>query len=238
MALTLNQVQKALETIATNHRQINSYGSGELYDIVTSGDTNYPLMYTMLENSTIGGKIESLVFTILVMDIVKGGRVNEDEVASDMLEIVKDIIAQLQHPSYDWEFDLQSVTIEPFTERFGDSVTGYSFKVTLLLPFAYDRCVMPYTPTSIPDVGCPVVTIYDSNGNVLTTVSAGGTYTVTGGGGSNATVRNSDSSYSTTVACGGALVLPDELITVNVNGIFNQSATYIPLSTTTINITA
>lgn len=237
--MTLREVEIQLQAIATNHRQINSYGSGELYDIVTSGDTNYPLMYTMLENSTIGGRVESLVFTILIMDIVKGGRVNEDEVASDMLEIVKDIIAQLQHPSYEWEFDSQNVTIEPFTERFTDSVTGYSFKVSLLLPFAYDRCVIPYTPTSIPDSGCPVVTIYDSNGSVLTTVSAGGTYTVSSGGAcADATVRNSDSSYSTTVASGATLVLPNETITVNVNGIFNQTATYIPLDTTTINITA
>jgi hypothetical protein len=142
--MTLKQVETALEAIATNHRQINSYGSGELYDIVTSGDTNYPLMYTMLENSTIGGRVEALTFTILIMDIVKGGRVNENEVASDMLEIVKDVIALLQSPTYDWmEFDDQQVTIEPFTERFTDSVTGYSFRVTLLLPFAYDRCVVP-----------------------------------------------------------------------------------------------
>ena len=209
--MTLNQVQTALEAIATNHRQINSYGSGELYDIVTSGDTAYPLMYTMLENSTIGSRVESLVFTILVMDIVKGGRVNEDEVASDMLEIVKDIIAQLQHPSYTWEFDEQNVTIEPFTERFTDSVTGYSFKVTLLLPFAFDRCVIPYTPTSIPDTGCPVVTIYDSNGAVVTTVSAGGSYTVSSSG------------------CSGTY-------NIYIDGTLNQTGTSTDFSTETFNI--
>ena len=209
--MTLGQVQTALEAIATNHRQINSYGSGELYDIVTSGDTAYPLMYTMLENSTIGSRVESLVFTILVMDIVKGGRVNEDEVASDMLEIVKDIIAQLQHPSYTWEFDEQNVTIEPFTERFTDSVTGYSFKVTLLLPFAFDRCVIPYTPTSIPDTGCPVVTIYDSNGAVVTTVSAGGSYTVSSSG------------------CSGTY-------NIYIDGTLNQTGTSTDFSTETFNI--
>ena len=139
----------AIEQIATNHRQINSYGTGDLYDIVTSGDTSYPLMYTIMENSQIGNKVEALTFTIIIMDIVKGGRVNEDDVASDTLEIVKDIIAQLHHPSYSWDFENDLVTVEPFTERFTDSVTGYSFKVTLLLPFAYDRCAMPYTPTSI-----------------------------------------------------------------------------------------
>jgi len=165
----------------------------------------------MLENSTIGSRVESLVFTILVMDIVKGGRVNEDEVASDMLEIVKDIIAQLQHPSYTWEFDEQNVTIEPFTERFTDSVTGYSFKVTLLLPFAFDRCVIPYTPTSIPDTGCPVVTIYDSNGAVVTTVSAGGSYTVSSSG------------------CSGTY-------NIYIDGTLNQTGTSTDFSTETFNI--
>jgi len=147
--VTLNNVLGALSQIATNHRQINSYGTGELYDIVTSGDINYPLMYTVLENSQIGQRVEALTFTILIMDIVKGGRVNEDDVQSDTLEIVKDIIAQLHHPSYSWSFENDLVTVDPFVERFTDSVTGFSFQVTLLLPFAYDRCAMPYTPTSI-----------------------------------------------------------------------------------------
>jgi hypothetical protein len=168
----------------------------------------------MLENSTIGGRVESLVFTIIIMDIVKGGRVNEYEVASDMLEIVKDVIAQLQHPNYEWEFDSQSVSIEPFTERFTDSVTGYSFKVTLLFPFAFDRCVMPYTPTSIPDIGCPVVTIYDSIGAVVTTVSAGGTYTLSASGGCSGTYN------------------------INVNGVLNQSGSSSDFSIETFNISA
>lgn len=205
-------MEVALEAIATNHRQINSFGSGELYDIVTSGDTSYPLMYAMLENSTIGGRVESLVFNILIMDIVKGGRVNESEVASDMLEVVKDVISQLQHPSYQWEFDAQSVSIEPFTERFTDSVTGYSFRVTLLLPFAVDRCVIPYTPTSIPDSGCPVVTIYNSDGSVATTVSAGGSYTLSASGGSGGTYN------------------------IYVNGVLNQTGSSSDFSTETFNI--
>jgi len=141
--MTLNQIETALESIATNHQQINSYGSGELYDIVTSGDTSYPLMYTNLESSQIGGRVESLTYSILLMDIVKGGRVNEGEVLSDMMEIAKDIIALLQSPSYAWQFDEQNITIEPFTERFTDSVTGVNFKVILLLPFAFDRCIVP-----------------------------------------------------------------------------------------------
>ena len=142
--MTLNQVQEALQTIAVNHKQINSFGEGELYDIVTSGDINYPLMYVNLQDSQIGGRVETLTFNITLMDIVKGGRVNEDHVLSDMLEVAKDVLAQLNNPGYEWEFDIQNVTISPFTERFTDSVAGVNFNISLLLPFAFDRCSMPY----------------------------------------------------------------------------------------------
>ena len=170
-------------------------------------------MYCNLQDSQIGGRVETITYNITLMDIVKGGRVNEDEVLSDMFEIAKDVLAQLNHPSYEWEFDLQNVTLSPFTERFTDSVAGVNFNVSLLIPFAYDRCAMPYTPTSIPDIGCPVVTIYDSNGAVVTTVSAGGSYTVSG-----ASVSGTYNIY--------------------VNGILNQTGTSTDLTNETFNISS
>ena len=150
--MTLNQVQQALEQIATNHKQINSFGEGDIWDIATSGDINYPLMYVSLEDSTIGNRVEALTFSIILMDIVKGGRVNENDALSDMLEVAKDIIAQLNHPSYTWEFANDSINISNFTERFLDSVAGVTMRVTLNLPFSFDRCAMPYTPTTIPTI--------------------------------------------------------------------------------------
>lgn len=148
--MTLNQIEKALEQIATNHKQINTYGSGDIWDIATSGDINYPLMWVSLEDSTIGNRTESLSFDIILMDIVKGGRVNEADALSDMLEVAKDVIAQLNNPSYQWSFANDSVTITNFTERFLDSVAGVTMKVKLDLPFSFDRCAMPYTQTTIP----------------------------------------------------------------------------------------
>lgn len=57
---------------------------------------------------------------------------------------------------------------------------------------------------------CKPVTILDSSGNVLATVPSGDSYTETGSGPcDDATVRNSDSSYSNNVASGGTLILPD-----------------------------
>lgn len=59
-----------------------------------------------------------------------------------------------------------------------------------------------------------------------------------GGGGGSATVKNSDNSYSTTVASGGTLTLPNTTYDIYVNGVLNQTVTLITLKNETLNITA
>lgn len=50
------------------------------------------------------------------------------------------------------------------------------------------------------------------------------------------TVRNSDSTYSTTVACSVTLVLPDETYNIYIDGNLNQTFTHPPLSPVDVNI--
>ena len=208
--MTLNQTIKAFETIATNHKQINTFGFGDVWEISTSGDINYPMMWVSLENSSIGNKVESLKFNLIFMDIVKGGEVNETEVLSDQLEIAKDVIAQLQHPSYEWEFN-GSTSLEDFTERFVDSVSGFTCSVTLNLPFTSNRCSMPYVQTDVPSYVCAVVTIYNANGTVNTTVASGGSYTISSG------------------SAGGTY-------NINLDGVLNQTGTSADFANETFNI--
>jgi len=182
MATTFNQVREQLEAIATNHKQINTFGFGDIWEVNTSGTIDYPLMWVQPENSVIANKVETLNFKFIFMDLVGNGEINENDVLSDQLEIVKDVVAQLQHPSYVWSFTVDNVVIEPFTERFTDSVSGWVMDVSLDIPFAFDRCSMPYTGNTSANSACPVVTIYDTNGTVLATVNAGGSYTESGGG--------------------------------------------------------
>lgn len=189
MSRTLNQIISDFQTIAQSHKQINSFGYGDIWDIATSGDINYPMMWVTLEDSQISGMYETLRFNFLFMDIVKGGRVNELEVLSDQLQIAKDVIIVLKDPNYDWTFTADNVTLHDFTERFVDSVSGWTASIELKLPFTSDRCAVPFDGNISANDRCPVVTIFDSNGNVLTTVSAGGSYTVTSGGGAGGTIN-------------------------------------------------
>jgi hypothetical protein len=214
--MTLNQVVQQLQQIANNHLQVKTWGFGDIWEIASSGDIQYPLNWVTLEGVDVStsAKTETYKFSLLFMDAVKNGEVNETEVLSDQLSIAKDFLAQLKHPSYDWNFQDNVSTLEDFTERFVDSVSGWKMNIAFVLPFTSDRCAMPYVGNVSPSSVCPVVTIYDSNGAILTTVSAGGSYVVTGGGGAAGTYQ------------------------IFVNGVLNQSGSSADLTIETFNITA
>jgi hypothetical protein len=232
---TLNQAIKALSDFATNHLQINSFGSGDLVNFASSGTTNYPAMYAEPRDIPMQKGSFRQVIRVYMLDRLQKGGVDLIEVLSDRQLVCMDLYAWMNHPNFSWKRE-DGVSLTLINERFhNDEVAGYWFDLELKDQIDENRCQIPgYSePSTSPEL---VVTIYNQAGTLLATVQAPGSYTVTAGG--TATVRNSDSSYSTTVNAGDTLVLPDETINVYVNGVLNQTGTYIPLDTTEINITA
>jgi hypothetical protein len=191
--ITLNQIISNLNQIANAHYQINSFGSGSVVEFATSGITNYPAMWVDHEPSQVQGNAYLHVLKIYVMDRLIKGKKNELELFSDIQQICLDIIAQLNSSIYGWKLVNDNFTLSPFSEpKFDDEDSGYYFDVQLKVPFTYDRCQIPFNQ-SIVNTGTSLkVTILDQNGNVVTTLSPGETYTVlsvdTIDGGSSSTI--------------------------------------------------
>jgi len=152
---TYNQIISQLNQIANNHQLINTFGEGDIWEISTSGDIMYPLMWVTTENAQISKATKSKIlnFSIYFMDVVKNGEINEREVLSDQLSIAEDVLAQLNHPNYEWSFADNTSTLEDFTERFTDSVAGWKATISLKLPYSSNRCVMPYEGNTNPSTG-------------------------------------------------------------------------------------
>lgn len=205
---TLNQIVTNFNNIADAHYQINTFGYGAFEDIASSGVTTYPLMYVVPLPSQIREKELRLNLSVAVMDLVHKGNTNVQDVESDMLLLITDILSQLRLNTYDFKLDLSSVRVDPFRERFADEVTGWVADITIVVPYDMDRCGIPTSTVSISaNPACPRVTIYDSLGAVVTTIIAGGSYIISACAAGS--VRNSDSTYTNTVASGGSLVLAD-----------------------------
>lgn len=141
--MTHNQFIKLFTDISTNHRDINSFGSGDVWEYMANeGDTYKGVtLWVDLGENVIAEKVDSPKYTFLVMDSVNKGEENEDEVLSDTLRIAKDIIAVLRQPYYEAYFQIQkNITLSDFTEKFDSEVSGWQFDITFNQVFIYDSC--------------------------------------------------------------------------------------------------
>lgn len=140
---TLNQLISVFEQIAEDHAQINSFAYGQTYDIGAATISNYPLFWTFVMPSKISNQSMKYVFHFIVCDLVRpeGTSTQQDEVQSDIPNTLWDIMFLLRD-----KYDLQitfDVSINPFTEKFNDRVTGWECDVTIEIPQVYGICDVP-----------------------------------------------------------------------------------------------
>ena len=140
--MTLKEVKTLLNNLADDHKQINDFGWGDVWELGESQSITYPLMYCTIQNSNVTGKVFNLSLSIIFCDLVFGDNKNEDDVISDQMLICQDIIAQLRSDTF--EFTLgNSVNVNFFNERLSDLVAGVQANITLALPYVADRCAVP-----------------------------------------------------------------------------------------------
>lgn len=148
MKITYNQIIKQFQDFATAHRQINEFKTGDLWEVVqkeTLAELNYPMLFVQDSPATIGEGFITNGFNILVMDKANEGTV-ETEVKSDTLLILLDTIAYFEKLYTDnWKFVKIEKTgsISSFTERFDDTLTGWTMSMQLKQPLEYNECQIP-----------------------------------------------------------------------------------------------
>ena len=148
MKITYNQIIKEFQDFATAHRQVNQFKTGDLWEIVQKeslAELNYPMLFVQDSPASIGDGFITNGFNILVMDKANEGTV-ETEVKSDTLLILLDTIAYFEKLYTDnWKFVKieKSGSISSFTERFDDTLTGWTMSMQLKQPLEYDECQIP-----------------------------------------------------------------------------------------------
>ena len=148
MKITYNQIIQEFQDFATAHRQINEFKSGDLWELTQKeslAELNYPMLFVQDSPASIGDGFITNSFNILVMDKANEGTV-ETEVKSDTLLILLDTIAYFEKLYTDnWKFVKieKSGSISSFTERFDDTLTGWTMSMQLKQPLEYNECQIP-----------------------------------------------------------------------------------------------
>ena len=153
MILTYNQILKDFQTFATNHKQIQNFGNGDLWEIVEHNqlaDFNYPLFWVADQPANLGDGTFTWNFNVMAMDLVNKDESNENDVKSDMCQVLLDCVSYFEQKTatsnnVDWlKVNLvRSGTLTSFTERFSDELTGWGMNIGFRLPFSYNNCDLP-----------------------------------------------------------------------------------------------
>lgn len=146
MKATYNQIITAFESFCAAHKQINTFHSGKTWNF--QAETNvYPAVIMLPQPSSIqNGKIV-ISFNIFVADILNKDRTNLDEIYSDTLQIMSDIVSYFKdrfgEDGINFFLNNDSVSIEPFEESFDDVLAGWMASIDIEIPFSGSDCTIP-----------------------------------------------------------------------------------------------
>lgn len=133
-----------LKNLSLSHNQNKSFGNGDFWEIAGSKKIEYPLIWVNILPSNFSGNVFEMNFIVIFADKVLNNEGNEGEVLSDRLQVLTDFFSQLHHPNFDNQFQIsENITITPFTERFEDSIAGWTANITFQISFQKDRCLLP-----------------------------------------------------------------------------------------------
>ena len=134
--------------IGASHNQINTTTIGDIFE-VDLVETTYPLFHVSTSTTNFAQHTITYNFQLIVMDLVSKDESNEDDVLSDTLETIGDIISIVKNqtgtfeliPHFETEVGLSpSVACEPFTERFDNEVSGWTANISIEVAFDASQC--------------------------------------------------------------------------------------------------
>ena len=143
---TLNQHISLFESFANNHKQVHSFGNGDLWELTeTENERVYPLMWVQIDPSSVDGNQILENYTVVFCDLVHPDESDENEVLSDQKQIALDFISYLK-ASEDVVKTMnvvKSSSLTPFTEKWEDVLSGWIITIQIRQPFIYDLCSVP-----------------------------------------------------------------------------------------------
>ncbi len=133
-------------TFANLHRQINSFGFGDIEqltnDIITKKEPEYPRMYVLPESTHFHSGHIHIGWKIYFVDKLNNDLSNQQDVLSDQLEIAKDLYAKMYLSEYEADWD---AIVQPYFEQSETILAGWVLNMHFTQKFDYNRCVLPET---------------------------------------------------------------------------------------------
>ncbi len=130
---------------------INTVSTGDIYDIDLNKKTIFSLGHIMVNQATHRGNVIVFNLTVFTMDIVDvskehatdkfRGNDNEKDVLNEMLAAMLRVVDIIRKGENKHRYDLVGEpSLEPFTERFENSLAGWACTMDIMLPNTMNVC--------------------------------------------------------------------------------------------------
>ena len=130
--VTLNMLYDMFRSIGTDSLFIKTTTIGDIFEVDLT-ETTYPLMHVGTQTANYTKSKDER---------------NEEDVLSDMLQVIGDVISKLKNSDFNTDYEnfrhdiriQDSISCEPFTERFDNEVTGWTANVSITVNFNASAC--------------------------------------------------------------------------------------------------
>jgi hypothetical protein len=146
--VTLNMLYDLFRKIGNDSLIIKTTTIGDIFE-VDLVETTYPLLHIATNTATYTPHELTYNFQFIAMDLVKKDESNEEEVLSDMLQVIGDIFSELKNSDFNTDYEdfrhniriEDNISCEPFTERFDNEVSGWTAAISIKVSFDASACV-------------------------------------------------------------------------------------------------
>jgi hypothetical protein len=134
--MTPLQILKRIETLSLGHKQVRSFRKGLLSDFFADKTALYPAvcLQDIGGNISLGSHAATLNYRLFVLDLVHvsaDAKSNEDDVLSDTMSIIMDLLAQMNNGNYDdWKVSSDN-SVEFLVEAENDMPAGVVVDISI-----------------------------------------------------------------------------------------------------------
>ncbi len=164
--INYKNIIKDFRAIADNHKQINSFGTGTIEQLIyltsdiegkdnsTNAAPVYPLMYVIPTTVSRDEQFITYSYSVVIADITNTKNYDiETDLYSDTLQMSEDVLAQFKYSvtesqgDYEESYDINLPTsITPFSEAYDDILVGWTIGVDIVVESPLNRCLAPFRP--------------------------------------------------------------------------------------------
>ncbi len=169
--MTYKDVLDDLLDILKRHRMIQTWGYGNLSDLVSPfkrEDTahegpdaqvvygiDYPYAFLQPTNHNLAKGKSTFSFNLIMMEQCEDDPARVIQAQSNCYQYIQDVLAEIYY-NYDQKFDFTlNSSVVPFKEKYDDTVSGMTATISIEIPMVLDDCIAPFFPKVTPTPPTP-----------------------------------------------------------------------------------